>query len=114
MRYVASTVIWAVVSVVWGIVGTLIGPGIAVFIVSLICGAVGAVVTCAQQIGGRKVRLLPTATVATLLALGLSQIFVFSDRLVAVEIVLLAFFVSVPAFLASFFVSQLARKNVLR
>ncbi len=112
MRYVASTAIWVAVSLTWGVVGTLIGPGIATLIVSLICGTVGAALTFVQQIGGGRVRSLPTAAIAAVLALGLSQILVFSDRLAGLEFVFLVVFVSVPAFLASFLVWLLVNKNV--
>ena len=106
MRYLAAVVIWMLLSMLWGIAGTLIGPGIVMLIIASVVGAVGSILTVAQFICGYKAHTLGTGLVVTITGIALTWFIAYESELAYQAILILAVFIALPSFVISYLLDR--------
>ncbi len=95
-----------VLSLLWGAVWVLLGPGIAMLIVALIVGLVGSLSSLMQWAGKRKLSAVSSGLLTSVFSAAVVWLLFWSTSFTGMEVVYLAFFVSVPGFGISLLVDR--------
>ena len=104
----AIVLAWLILSAIWGVLGAALGPGIAMLIVALLVGAVGALASLAQILWRRKPMTPYTGLFICACSVIALSLFVFRGEPTYRGLAFLTVYAAVPSFLISSLVNRFA------
>src|SRR5690606_36601775 len=106
MQYGLVELIWFFLSGIWGLLGTLIGPGIVKLIIAMGIGVLGSLVTIIKILCAFEVRVLSTWLLVTLFGIVFVGIIDIDAVLTWPTAIFFTVFVSTLSFTASLLVNR--------
>ena len=106
MQYVLIVGVWFTVSAICGLIGAKIGPGIAMFIMAVIVGAVGSCLNIIQGICGIKTVMLYSGLAVAISSIALMYLIFSMDGMTYQAAVYFIAFISGISYLGSFLVGR--------
>lgn len=110
MRYVQIVLLWLTLSSLWGLLGSLIGPGIVMLIIALLVGTLGALITVIQRLCGHRTEALRTGLLLATIGIILVGIWLFDARMTWPALLFFTLFISAMSFMGSFIVNFLVSR----
>ena len=107
MRYVLVVLVWLSLSALWGLLWSLIGPGIVMLLIALMVGTLGTLFTVVQLLCGHEAKILRTGLWVAVISIILTGIWLFDARITWPALLFFTVFIAAMSFIGSSLVNRL-------